>query len=129
MKKKNRVIFGTHPETIKMAQWVNKFSEYSQNFETKMWCVTAEHLEMLYQVSRVFNTVPDFVPVHEDTTTTMTIGLANFYSGAKVFYVEADLRIFDKRPPFPEEINRSIVLGVSNYHFVSTETLRNNLIN
>ena len=71
---------------------------------------------------------PDFVYVHGDTTTTMATSIAAFYSGAKVCHVEAGLRTFNKRAPFPEEINRSIAGRVCDYHFAPTITSKNNLL-
>ena len=72
---------------------------------------------------------PDYVYVHGDTTTTMAASLAAFYSGARVCHVEAGLRTFNKRSPFPEEINRSIAGRISDYHFAPTTTSRANLLN
>lgn len=71
---------------------------------------------------------PDYVYVHGDTTTTMSASIAAFYSGAKVCHVEAGLRTFNKRAPFPEEINRSIAGRVSDYHFAPTSISKENLI-
>lgn len=72
---------------------------------------------------------PDYVYVHGDTTTTMASSIAAFYSGAKVCHVEAGLRTFNKRSPFPEEMNRSIAGSVCEYHFSPTKTSKNNLLN
>ena len=72
---------------------------------------------------------PDYVYVHGDTTTTMAASIAAFYSGAKVCHVEAGLRTFNKRSPFPEEINRCIAGSISDYHFAPTTTSQLNLIN
>lgn len=71
---------------------------------------------------------PDYVYVHGDTTTTMAASIAAFYSGAKVCHIEAGLRTFDKRAPFPEEINRSIAGRVCDYHFAPTITSKENLL-
>ena len=71
---------------------------------------------------------PDYVFVHGDTTTTMAASIAAFYSGAKVCHVEAGLRTFDKRSPFPEEINRQVTGRIADYHFAPTETSKNNLL-
>jgi len=71
---------------------------------------------------------PDFVFVHGDTTTTMAVALAAFYSGAKVCRVEAGLRTFKKRNPFPEEMNRNIVGRIADFHFSPTETAKENLL-
>lgn len=72
---------------------------------------------------------PDYVYVHGDTTTTMAASIASFYSGAQVCHVEAGLRTFNKRSPFPEEVNRSIAGSVSDYHFAPTTTSKQNLLN
>ncbi|WP_289037839.1 UDP-N-acetylglucosamine 2-epimerase (non-hydrolyzing) [uncultured Zobellia sp.] len=71
---------------------------------------------------------PDYVYVHGDTTTTMASSIAAFYSGACVCHVEAGLRTFNMRSPFPEEMNRSVTGVISNIHFSPTETSKNNLI-
>lgn len=72
---------------------------------------------------------PDYVYVHGDTTTTMASSIAAFYSGAKVCHVEAGLRTFNKRSPFPEEVNRSIAGSVCDYHFAPTQISEGNLLN
>lgn len=71
---------------------------------------------------------PDFVFVHGDTTTSMAAGLATFYSDIKLCHVEAGLRTFDKKHPFPEEINRRITGVLADYHFAPTEQSRTNLL-
>jgi UDP-N-acetylglucosamine 2-epimerase (non-hydrolysing) len=56
---KNLIIFGTRPEAIKMAPLVKEFSKYNKVFETRV-CVTAQHREMLDQVLRFFEIIPDY---------------------------------------------------------------------
>ncbi|WP_296315290.1 non-hydrolyzing UDP-N-acetylglucosamine 2-epimerase [Winogradskyella sp. UBA3174] len=92
-----------------------------------LYSLTADIITNLKPILEDFN--PDFVYVHGDTTTTMAASIAAFYSGAKVCHVEAGLRTFNKRSPFPEEINRSIAGSVSDYHFAPTTTSRDNLLN
>jgi UDP-N-acetylglucosamine 2-epimerase (non-hydrolysing) len=72
---------------------------------------------------------PDAVLVQGDTTTVMTAALAAFYQAVPVGHVEAGLRSFDRRNPFPEEINRRIAGCISDYHFAPTKRARNNLLN
>lgn len=71
---------------------------------------------------------PDLVFVHGDTTTTMAGALASFYSGALVGHVEAGLRTFNKRAPFPEEMNRSITGRLTDFHFAPTSKAQENLL-
>jgi UDP-N-acetylglucosamine 2-epimerase (non-hydrolysing) len=71
---------------------------------------------------------PDYVYVHGDTTTSMAAGLAAFYFGAKVCHVEAGLRTYNKRSPFPEELNRQLTGRISDYHFAPTITSKANLL-
>ncbi len=91
-----------------------------------LYSLTADIINGLKDVLEEFR--PDFVYVHGDTTTTMAASIAAFYSGAKVCHVEAGLRTFNKRSPFPEEINRSIAGRVCDYHFAPTEISKQNLL-
>lgn len=58
MKIKVMTIFGTRPETIKMAPLVKELKKRNQ-IETIV-CVTAQHREMLDQVLNAFSIVPDY---------------------------------------------------------------------
>jgi UDP-N-acetylglucosamine 2-epimerase (non-hydrolysing) len=58
----------------------------------------------------------------------MAASIAAFYSGAKVCHIEAGLRTFNRRSPFPEEMNRSVTGRLADYHFSPTETSKNNLL-
>lgn len=71
---------------------------------------------------------PDYVYVHGDTTTSMAVGIAAFYSGAKICHVEAGLRTFDRQYPFPEEFNRQLTGKIADYHFSPTELSKKNLL-
>mgnify|MGYP000141490875 CR=1 FL=1 len=117
-----------------MLDQVLSFFEIDPDFDLNLmkpnqnlYTLTADIITNLKPVLEEFK--PDFVYVHGDTTTTMAASIAAFYSGAKVCHVEAGLRTFNKRSPFPEEINRSIAGSVSDYHFAPTTTSQKNLIN
>ncbi len=92
-----------------------------------LYSLTADIITNLKPILEDFK--PDYVYVHGDTTTTMSASIAAFYSGAKVCHIEAGLRTFDKRSPFPEEINRSIAGCISDFHFTPTKTSQENLLN
>lgn len=92
-----------------------------------LYSLTADIITNLKPILEEFK--PDYVYVHGDTTTTMAASIAAFYSGAKVCHVEAGLRTFNKRSPFPEEVNRSIAGAIADYHFSPTPTSQQNLLN
>ena len=56
--KRIMIVFGTRPEAIKMCPLVKEFQKYPADFETVV-CVTGQHREMLDQVLRIFEVVPD----------------------------------------------------------------------
>ena len=53
------IVFGTRPEAIKICPLVKEFQKYPDVFETVV-CVTGQHREMLDQVLRIFDVVPDY---------------------------------------------------------------------
>jgi len=72
---------------------------------------------------------PDYILVHGDTTTAMSCAIAAYYAKIKIFHVEAGLRTYDKYSPFPEEINRTIISSIADFHFAPTKQAKYNLIN
>ncbi|HUI11767.1 MAG TPA: UDP-N-acetylglucosamine 2-epimerase (non-hydrolyzing) [Bacteroidota bacterium] len=71
---------------------------------------------------------PDIMLVQGDTTTVMAAALAAFYAGVPIGHVEAGLRTWNKRSPFPEEINRVIATHLCDLHFAPTAQSRKNLL-
>ena len=71
---------------------------------------------------------PDVVLIQGDTTTVMTVALACFYHRIPFGHVEAGLRTWDIRNPFPEEANRVIAGRLARWHFAPTESSRQNLL-
>lgn len=117
-----------------MLDQVLKFFEITPDYDMNLmkpnqnlYSLTADIITGLKPILEEFQ--PDYVYVHGDTTTTMASSIAAFYSGAKVCHVEAGLRTFNKRSPFPEEVNRCIAGSVSDYHFSPTATSKQNLLN
>lgn len=71
---------------------------------------------------------PDLVVVQGDTTTAFCGALAAFYSRVPVAHVEAGLRTYHLRDPFPEEGNRRLISALAEIHFSPTERNRAALI-
>ena len=52
-------VFGTRPEAIKMCPLVKEFQKYTNTFKTIV-CVTGQHREMLDQVLKIFEVIPNY---------------------------------------------------------------------
>ncbi|MDA9985691.1 UDP-N-acetylglucosamine 2-epimerase (non-hydrolyzing) [Alphaproteobacteria bacterium] len=88
--------------------------------------ITANILQRMEMV--LVNEKPDVLLVHGDTTTTLAAAMAGFYADVQVGHVEAGLRTYDMRAPFPEEFNRQVTSKIAKWHFAPTEQSRRNLI-
>jgi UDP-N-acetylglucosamine 2-epimerase (non-hydrolysing) len=71
---------------------------------------------------------PDLMLVQGDTTSAFVGALAAFYQRVPVGHVEAGLRSFDKRHPYPEEANRRMISVVGDLHFAPLESNERNLL-
>src|SRR5215217_5810762 len=130
--------FGTRPEAIKMAPVFHKLKDKGFDvkicvtaqhremldqvldfFEIKpdydlnlMKCdqtlngLSASILERIDSI--LVTEKPELILVHGDTTTSSMVALAAFHLGIKIGHVEAGLRTYNKKAPFPEEMNRQI---------------------
>ncbi len=63
---------------------------------------------------------PGCVIVQGDTTSAFCAALSAYYEKIPVAHVEAGLRTHNKYAPFPEEMNRRMISGLADYHFVPT---------
>ncbi len=93
---------------------------------------TLEHITVgvLREVGKILREDAfDLLLVQGDTTTSMAAALAAFYGGVRIGHVEAGLRTFDKRHPYPEEVNRKIIDSVSDLFFAHTDAAKEHLIN
>ena len=73
-------------------------------------------------------TAPDCIAVQGDTATAFAAALAGFYEGIPVAHVEAGLRTYRQRSPFPEEFHRRAIAHLAAWHFAPTATAKRNLI-
>lgn len=72
---------------------------------------------------------PDAVIVQGDTTSAFVSAISAFYMQIPVFHVEAGLRSFDLKNPFPEEMNRKQISTFAALHFAPTNIAFQNLVN
>lgn len=66
--------------------------------------------------------------VQGDTTSAFAVSLVAFYRQIPLVHIEAGLRTFNMRSPFPEEFNRKAIGLLANIHFAPTNLSRQNLI-
>ena len=90
-----------------------------------LFSITSSIMNSLKRSFKEFN--PDLILVHGDTTTAFSASLAAFYSGIKIGHVEAGLRTWNLKSPFPEEFNRQSIGKIANYHFSPTVKSEENL--
>ncbi len=88
--------------------------------------ITSRAIERLDQI--LVDEQPDVVLVQGDTTTAFCGALAGYYHQIKVGHVEAGLRTGNKYAPFPEEINRTLISQIADYHFAPTEHAKATLL-
>lgn len=83
---------------------------------------------LLEGLSDIFEKVkPSAVLVHGDTTSTLGSAQAAFYLDIPIGHVEAGLRTFNAREPFPEEKNRELTARLARWHFAPTSGAAANL--
>jgi UDP-N-acetylglucosamine 2-epimerase (non-hydrolysing) len=84
---------------------------------------------LLLDFDRLINSEqPNAILAQGDTTSVMTAALAAFYHHIPFGHIEAGLRTWDLRNPFPEEANRVIAGRFARWHFTPTESSRQNLL-
>lgn len=71
---------------------------------------------------------PQLVLVQGDTTTAFCAALAAFYNDVPVAHVEAGLRTWNLKAPWPEEANRVLLTRLAALHFAPTGQARDNLL-
>lgn len=150
-------IMGTRPEIIKMApvvlalraQDVSTVVLHTGQHEEMAWPLYAFFgipPQEIIRLQRAVNTLPALagelvseigsvlsrlqpsaVLVHGDTSSAAMGALAASFLRIPVGHVEAGLRSGRLDEPFPEEINRSLIGRVAQWHFAPTEQARNNL--
>lgn len=103
--------------------------DYDLNIMTpgqSLCTITAKVISGLDGIFQEFS--PDLALVHGDTTTTMSAAIAAFYNQVMIGHVEAGLRTYDKKSPYPEEANRLVTGDLADLHFCPTKRNYDNLL-
>ncbi len=120
---------GQHREMLRQVMDAFHIREdYNLDIMRPRQTLSGVHAAILLQMDGLLEAEkPDIVLVHGDTGTSFAAALAAFHHQIPVGHVEAGLRTFNKRSPFPEEMNRCLTARIADYHFAPTENNRRNL--
>ncbi|WP_445737890.1 non-hydrolyzing UDP-N-acetylglucosamine 2-epimerase [Mariniflexile sp.] len=152
------ICFGTRPEAIKMAPICLELNKRQVPFKLCVTAQHREMLDQVLDFfnlvpdydldvmqpnqslnklsSRILSEIDtileneefDLVLVHGDTSTSALVALAAFHRHCKVAHIEAGLRTYNKKSPFPEELNRQLTGRISDFHFAPTAKAKQNLL-
>lgn len=70
----------------------------------------------------------EYIIVQGDTNTALACANLAFLNQLKLIHIEAGLRSYDLKNPFPEEFNRIVATKAAYFHFAPTELSKKNLI-
>lgn len=151
--------FGTRPEIIKQFPLINEFKKRSIPFETLFTGqhkdlidnfsnlideptyvldnIVKEGQSLNLLVSKLIKKTGDILSknkeskiiVQGDTSSAFSIGLAGFHNHNKIIHLEAGLRTYNLKSPFPEEANRSLISKIADTHLCPTKNAFLNLKN
>ena len=144
------IVSGTRPEIVKLAPLYLELSRCpwahpvwlhtGQHSDMALQMLARFGITPDYQLSRRGSSLLDFtlgcreqleavlqrqywsaVVVQGDTESAFQGALAGFYNGVPVAHVEAGLRTYNLRRPFPEEGLRQMISRISRLHFAPTQ--------
>jgi len=144
--------YGTRPEYVKIKPLINIFNVNKFPYKILYTGQQQDLAQFLYDrsiniidgenrldsiVKSIMNKLNVFIKdykithilIQGDTTSAMAVALAAFHRGIKVIHLEAGLRTYDKKNPYPEEINRRLISQIADIHLCPTELARQNLLN
>lgn len=85
-------------------------------------------MDAVFDTSDLRQAQTDIVLVQGDTTSAAMVSLAAFHRRIKVGHIEAGLRTYNKKAPYPEEVNRQITARIADFHFAPTAKANSNLL-
>lgn len=109
---------GQHTDLIPDAEydWELPFENVS---ESRLDDIVINVLTWLDQAFHIVGEI-DYVMVHGDTTSAMAVAMAAFHREIPVIHLEAGLRTYDLKNPYPEEFNRIMIDKIAEIYFCPT---------
>lgn len=138
------ICFGTRPEWLKVKPIAEKL-ENSQLLFTGQHKDLLEGIKVDYTIeignetNRLDQIISDCllqfpegdfntVAVHGDTVSALACALAAFSRKKRIIHIEAGLRSYDLKQPYPEEGYRQMISRIADIHLAPTELSAENLI-
>jgi UDP-N-acetylglucosamine 2-epimerase len=140
--------YGTRPELIKLGLLMEKCEEHYEVYrvctgqhhslfdgidslfkspdetflvpEHRSISSLTEHI-LKYSDETIKRVKPDIVIVQGDTCTSFSCAISAFYNKVKIGHVEAGLRTYNNKSPYPEEFYRKSISNIADYHWCPTE--------
>jgi len=135
------IIFGTRPEFLKLKSIINEFKH--RNIEHQVIYVTQhenidEELDISFKIlniekntdnrlsnigSQILSKLPELINdyshilVQGDTSSAFYSALTAFQMSKQIIHIEAGLRTYNLKKPFPEEGYRQMISRLSTIHF------------
>lgn len=118
----NIVVTGQHREMLKQVlECFEVIPDYDLKIMTTgqtLFDITDKIMKGMREIYK--KEMPNIVLVHGDTTSAFASALAAFYMEIPVGHVEAGLRTYNTRSPYPEEFNRQAIGSIASWHFAPT---------
>jgi UDP-N-acetylglucosamine 2-epimerase (non-hydrolysing) len=139
------ICYGTRPEWLKIKPIIDKLerSDYSLLFtgqhdelavdsrwDSRLYIPTHANNRLDSIVATVMQQFPNgfnAVLVQGDTASAFACALAAFHRGMHIVHLEAGLRTYDVKNPYPEEAYRQMISRIATHHLCPTNVSKFNL--
>lgn len=140
------IAYGTRPEWIKLKPLIEILKkhtkicvlytgqqkdiglfEYDKNIIIKDGTNRLNNIITSILDSDIFDNITHVI-VQGDTASAFAIALSAYNAGIPISHIEAGLRTYDYKNPYPEESYRQMISSISSYHFCPTETDYKNIL-
>jgi len=138
------ICYGTRPELIKINPLINEFKKRNINFSTLNvrqhttlinenadFVLEIKDAKNLNRLDSIISSISEFdqkffenithVLIQGDTATALMCAIAAFNRQIPVIHLEAGLRTYDNKNPYPEEVYRQMISRIASIHFCPTE--------
>lgn len=144
------ISYGTRPEWIKLKPIIKLMKDENLPFKTLF---TGQHKDLIEEkadfnfeinesldnrlndihrsilsIDDSYFTDIDYILVQGDTSSALSLTINAFHRNIKIIHLEAGLRTYDFKNPYPEEMNRQLISRLADVHLCPTKLNKKNLI-